>query len=675
MHNTINAFILAAGLGERLRPITDHIPKPLLPILGNPVIQSVLEKISGLTLNKIGINLHYKKELIEAWLKQSSFNNSITLFPEDPILGTGGSLKNAEPLLRDNTFIVHNADIFSDIDLENLVDFHLSSGNLATLAVHNYPEFNNLVIDDNGNLSEIGTMCSLFCPPSSRLLAFTGIAVYSPEFLDFLPDGTSSVVHTWLNAVSAGHRIGTMDVTGCYWSDIGAPLSYARTVINELRKNGETVYIHPSINWCNRIRMDGYIVIERQEQPPQPSLIKGGIRLRNCIVLSGANFTAFSPPLDKVNHSNPTLDKGGLGWLSFENCILGPGFKIDLKESEMLGGDTSGDAILIGTGGSDRQYYRVRKNGSSVVLMQCREDDPDFQRQLEYTQFFRKHSIPVPDLIDVDPEKMSASFEDLGDLSLYSWLKCPRNLDNIEEIYKKIFDILVLIHTTATGHVSECPLLQQRVFDYDHLRWETKYFIERFVRGVKNIHVKNLPALEDELHGLASQVDAFPKTIVHRDYQSQNIMIMNVGTPRIIDYQGARIGPPAYDVVSILWDPYYRLEDEVRDRLVEYYINKVIPPCPPLQKWGNNKTGPDVNIPLFSKEGLGEIFIDNFWATLLPCRLQRHMQALGAYGYLSMGKGKKYFLKHIPEALRLLKEESALTKDEYPELYRLVSAL
>jgi len=124
----------------------------------------------------------------------------------------------------------------------------------------------------------------------------------------------------------------------------------------------------------------------------------------------------------------------------------------------------------------------------------------------------------VPDLIDVDSEKMSASFEDLGDLSLYSWLKCPRNLDNIEEIYKKIFDILVLIHTTATGHVSECPLLQQRVFDYDHLRWETKYFIERFVRGVKNIHVKNLPALEDELHGLASQVDAFPKTIVHRDY-------------------------------------------------------------------------------------------------------------------------------------------------------------
>jgi NDP-sugar pyrophosphorylase family protein/aminoglycoside/choline kinase family phosphotransferase len=638
MHNTINAFILAAGLGERLRPITDHIPKPLLPILGKPVIQSVLEKIFGLPVNKIGSNLHYKKESIEAWIKQSSNNISINLFPEDPILGTGGALKNAGSFLKDHTFIVHNADIFSDIDLEKLVDFHLSSGNLATLAVHNYPEFNNLVIDDNGNLSEIGTMCSLLCPPSSELLAFTGIAVYQPEFLQFLPEGNSSVIHAWVKAASSGQKIGTMNVTGCSWSDIGTPLSYARSVFSELRKNGETVYIHPSADWCKGIALDGYIVIETNSNPPAPSFNKGGndardISLRNCIILPDTNFT--------FTHS-------------FENCILGPGFKIDLKESEMLGGDSRGDAILIGTGGSDRQYYRVRKNGSSVVRMQCREDDPDFQRQLEYTRFFRKHSIPVPDLIDVDSEKTSASFEDLGDLSLYSWLKCPRNQDDIEEMYKKIIDVLVLIHTTATGHVSECPLLQQRVFDYDHLRWETKYFIERFVRGVKNIHVKNLPALEDEFHGLASQVDAFPKTIVHRDFQSQNIMITKEGAPRIIDYQGARIGPPAYDVASILWDPYYRLDGEIRDRLAEYYINGVIPH--------------------FGKGGQGGIFIDNFRDTILPCRLQRHMQALGAYGYLSMVKGKKYFLKHIPEALRLLKEESALEKDEYPELYRLVSA-
>lgn len=626
MHSTINAFILAAGLGERLGPITDHIPKPLIPILGKPVLQSVLEKISTLPVSNIGVNIHYKKESIEDWIRRSSFYDAVTLFPEDPILGTGGALKNAGPLLRDNNFIVHNADILSDIDLIKLVDFHLSSGNLATLAVHNYPEFNNILIDDKGNLSEIGTMCSLFCPPSSELLAFTGIAVYRPEFLQFLPEGNSSVIHAWVKAASSGRKIGTMNVTGCCWSDIGTPLSYARTVFSELRRNGETVYIHPSIDSCKGIELDGYIAIEKNSNQPAPSDTKegkdaGDISLRNCIILPDTDF------------SSPCFS---------ENCILGPGFKINLKESEILGGDAGDDAILIGTGGSERQYYRVRKNKNSFIRMQCREDDPDFRRQLEYTQFFGKHSIPVPDLIDVDSERMSASFEDLGDLSLYSRLKCPRNQDEIEEIYGKVLGFLVLLHTSASRHISECPLLQQRVFDYDHLRWETNYFIERFVRGVMNIRLNNPHAIEEEFHRLALQVDSFPKTIVHRDFQSQNIMIMNGRTPRIIDYQGARIGPPAYDVASILWDPYYRLEDKVRDRLLEYYLQQI-------------------NFPLSH--------------TILPCRLQRHMQALGAYGYLSMVKGKKYFLKHIPEAIRLLKEESALTKDEYPELYGLVSSL
>ena len=147
-------------------------------------------------------------------------------------------------LLRDNTFIVHNADIFSDIDLEKFVDFHLSSGNLATLAVHNYPEFNNLVIDDNGNLSEIGTMCSLFCPPSSELLAFTGIAVYRPEFLQFLPEGNSSVIYAWLKAVSSGQKIGTMNVTGCSLERHRHTAFICEDRVRELRRKGETVYFH-----------------------------------------------------------------------------------------------------------------------------------------------------------------------------------------------------------------------------------------------------------------------------------------------------------------------------------------------------------------------------------------------------------------------------------------------
>ena len=673
----LSIFILAAGLGERLRPITDHFPKPLLPILGTPILQSILEKVSTLSAHKIGINLHHKKELIENWITQSSFNAKVKLFPEDSKLGTGGALKNAEAFLNAGVFLVHNSDIVSDIDLGRLFEFHLSSDNLLTLAVHDYPKFNNLILDKEGYLIDIKKTHPLPIPPSmsrrpsmgrvlletplstemktkesplsnrgkmskenppspggrgqggggvNKLLAFTGIAVYSPEFLKFLPSGFSSVVTAWLEAIKSGHKIGTFDVTGCYWSDIGTPASYASTVINELRQNGEYVYIYPSIEICRHVELDGYVVVE------EGTSLDKGVSLRNCILLPGS-----TPPI-------PPLTKGGKGGLSIENCILGPGFKIDLNESEMLGFPKVADALLIGIGGSDRQYYRIKSDGKKEVLMQCSADDPDFQRHIEYTWFFQKHSIPVPELHHVESEKMNAVFEDLGDLSLYSYLKCPREQKEVEEVYKRIIDILILIHTVATKHITECPLLQNRIFDYEHLRWETTYFIERFVQGIRDIKVKNLSALYDEFYRLALKVDSFPKTIVHRDFQSQNIMITRGGIPRVLDYQSARWGPPAYDVASLLWDPYYRLEEDIRERLLNYYIKL---------------------------RGITEEFRE----TLLLCRLQRHMQALGAYGFLSKIKGKKYFMKHIPEALRLLKEDVSLSRDEYPELYNLVMSL
>lgn len=631
----LSIFILAAGLGERLRPITGYIPKPLIPILGKPILQIILEKISTLPVNKIGINLHHKKEFIENWITQSAFSKTVQLFPEYPILGTGGALKNAEGFLSDGHFLVHNADVLSDIDFYRLIETHISSGNIATLATHDYPKYNNVVTDDNGFVIDVENSGTSTPNPEriAKKAAYTGIAIYSSEIFKFLPKGVSHATVAWLAASKAGHKVQALDFTGCYWNDIGTPASYASAIIDALRADGETVYIHPSAKGCRNVEMDGYLIIEKG------NILDKGISLRNCIVLPS------SLPRVTNNPPSPSFTKGGTGVLQFKNCILGPDFKIDLNESEILGYSEEAHGILIGSGGSNRKYYRIKKNNSTIILMKCMDGEADYHRHIEYTKFFSKYNIPVPELIEAERDKMNASFEDLGDISLYSWLKCRREDKEIEKMYKKVLDIAVQLHTKTTKNVSECPMLESRIFDYEHFRWETGYFIERFVEGIKNIKIKNLSAIQDEFHRLASRADSFPKTVIHRDFQSQNIMI-HLGIPRLIDYQGARMGLPAYDVASILWDPYYRLKDDMRERLMEYYVDEMMKHHSPIT--------PD---------------------TLLLCRLQRHMQALGAYGFLSKIKGKKYFLKHVPEGLRLLKEDASSLKDDYPELYGLVMKL
>jgi NDP-sugar pyrophosphorylase family protein/aminoglycoside/choline kinase family phosphotransferase len=621
MSKKINCFILAAGYGERLRPITDHIAKPLLPVMGKPVLQSIIEKMLAIGVDKIGINVHYKKEIFEDWMKGSPFSSHIVFFPEESILDTGGALKNATDFLSGGDFIVHNGDIISDIDLSALLEHHRHAGNIATLAVHHYPQFNNVAIDGKGFLKGLGKAYKL-TDPSERLIAFTGVAAYSSAFLEFLPGGVSSVVDAWLKAVTYGHQVSTYDVTGCMWSDIGSPSSYASAVIRELRSNGETAYIDPSAKGCRYSEIGGNVAIEKG------SVLGKASSLKNCIVLPGGQ-----------------TDEGK----SYENCIVGYDYAVAIDESIFT--PSAGIGTLIGTGGSNRKYFRIKKDDGTIVAMECAPEDPDFARHMAYTVFLRKYGIPVPDMFGINFEKKSTFFEDLGDLSLYTWLKCPRSDEEIDAVYRRVMDILVRLHCEASNHVSECPSLACRIFDYDYLRWETGYFIAKFIKGLQNIGISDAASLNDEFHRLALKVATYPRRIIHRDFQSQNIMITKGGIPRVIDYQGARMAPAAYDIASILWDPYAPLKSDLREGLLSYYMDKVA------------ETAAD----WFSAEMFSE--------SLLYCRLQRHMQALGAYGFLSKEKDKHYFLKHVPEGLRYLKEEVTLARKEFPQLYDLVALL
>lgn len=609
----ISVFILSAGFGERLKPITNYIPKPLLPILGKPILQIVLEKVSKINPDKIIINLHYKKDLIEKWLKDTPFKEKLIVLHEEKILGTGGALKNAEHFLKNNTFIVYNSDILTDLNLEKFINYHTSSKNLATLVVHNYPEFNTLEIDDKGLLKGIKKNAN------KNIFAFTGISIYEPDFLKILPYGHSNIVNSWVKAINNGIKIGTFDITGTYWTDIGTPVAYFKSVIDQLKKDGETIYIHPTIDWCKNIEFDGFTIIEKNAK----KISKDKLKIKNCIIL----------PDSCLKNS------------IYENCITFSNTKLQINKKDLLEYGEKDDCFLIGTGGSDRKYYRIINDKKTYIFMQSSKNDPDFQRHIKYTIFFKKYHVPTPELIKVEPENKRAYFEDLGDITLYSWLKCPRSIIEIEKMYKKVIDILILLHTVVTEHVNECPLLKNRIFDYEYFRWETNYFIENFVKSISKINYDE-NKLNEEFHKLALKADSFPKTVIHRDFQSQNIMIKNNNIPYIIDYQGARIGPPAYDVVSLLWDPYFHIKSDIRKKLLQFYTKKM-------------------------KEATDWFKINEFKKSLITCRLQRHMQALGAYSFLSNKKGRKHFKKFILEGINLLRYDVYLVKNKYPELFKL----
>src|SRR5262249_56394565 len=103
------------------------------------------------------------------------------------------------------------------------------------------------------------------------------------------------------------------------------------------------------------------------------------------------------------------------------------------------------DAILVGLGGSDRRYYRVRHDGWTAILMECRPEDPDFERHLEYTRFFARHTVPVPALLTEDSANKRALFEDLGDTSLYAYLTLPPDPQRTPSIYRDVLRSLVTL--------------------------------------------------------------------------------------------------------------------------------------------------------------------------------------------------------------------------------------
>ena len=278
----------------------------------------------------------------------------------------------------------------------------------------------------------------------------------------------------------------------------------------------------------------------------------------------------------------------------------------------------------IEKGGSDRKFYRVRCSpDQTLILVKYNLERQENRHYVEIARFLEKHGISAPKIYFHDAAEGLIWVEDLGENDLFgyrddSWLVR-------RAFYESAVDEIAKLHRLPESVCVEMRDHLPAEFNEALYLWEQSYFFENCLGRYFEMAEEKIGALASlpRLHQIAQQLDRRPRVLVHRDFQSQNILIRN-RRAFLIDFQGMRPGLAEYDLASLLYDPYVSLNDDERAELIQYYQEK--------------------NSSVDAEE------------TLRLCAMQRLMQALGAYGFLGLVKGHAHFLQHIPSAVRSLRD-------------------
>ena len=283
----------------------------------------------------------------------------------------------------------------------------------------------------------------------------------------------------------------------------------------------------------------------------------------------------------------------------------------------------------IEKGGSDRKFYRVRCSPEqTIILVKYNLERAENRNYVEIAEFLAEHRIHAPKIHYHDPDEGLIWIEDLGKRDLFSY----RNESWLvrRAFYESALDEIVKLHCLPEEARGPIQKNLPAAFEAALYRWEQNYFFENCLGRYFGMEEKESSGLRElpALHEIAERLGNRPRVLVHRDFQSQNIIIRNAQA-HLIDFQGMRPGLAEYDLASLLFDPYVTLSHPEREEILAAYESKRNAALSPVS--------------------------DEFREILCLCGIQRLMQALGAYGFLGLVKGNKTFLNHIPAAITSLR--------------------
>jgi len=326
---------------------------------------------------------------------------------------------------------------------------------------------------------------------------------------------------------------------------------------------------------------------------------------------------------------------------AFDICF--PGISHKKITREKLAGD-----------GSDRKWYRIKSNNKTLILadhgIRNTSEPSEAGSFVAIGSHLRENGVPVPVIYHHDTFPGLVFMEDLGDVHLQTLVIDSVKNQMVIEHYQAI--IRHLIHMSQAAGIGFDPSWAYQTPRYDreliHER-ECRYFVDAFLKGYLNLDLA-FDDYADEFSRISDRaLEHAVLGFMHRDFQSRNIIVNN-NHYYFIDFQGGRMGPLQYDLASLLIDPYVALPYDVQDQLVDFTLERLMAQI-------------DIN-PV------------HFHQCYTYCRIARNFQILGAFGFLTRGKGKSYFEHYIPRATSTLKHFfSMLDPPYFPKLKKLIDSL
>jgi len=286
----MKALILAGGMGTRLRPLTYSTPKPLVPLLGRPLVMHIIDSLPK-QVDTVVLAVSYMKDALEEYFRRNDCGRKVVLVNETEPLGTGGAIRNVRQYL-DGTFLCCNGDIVSSLDMQGFLDFHRAKGGMGSLALWQVPDptafgvvglRNDRVIDFQEKPA----------PGTARSdLINAGIYCFEPEIVDLIGEGVISLERSVFPLVLEkglyGHRFSG------YWVDCGTPESYlrAQAVLIDNGQDKEHPAVIEGVKLSGRNHLDGSILSHCHVGPHVCALprsrIMGGSSVVNSILMEGA---------------------------------------------------------------------------------------------------------------------------------------------------------------------------------------------------------------------------------------------------------------------------------------------------------------------------------------------------------------------------------------------------